>query len=153
MASVAQILRAKADPVVHTIAPTATVLEALQLMAEHHIGALPVMRGGELVGLVTERHYARRVALAGRSSRDTPVAEIMEPRVWCVGPGTGRDECMALMTERRVRHLVVMDEGRMVGLVSIGDLVKDIIAEQRFLIAQLQHYIAGDRGVAGPGES
>lgn len=148
MASVAQILRSKANPGVHTIEPTATVFDALQIMAEHNIGALPVVRGGELAGIVTERHYARRIALVGRSSRDTPVAEIMDTRVWCVGPGTSREECMALMSERRVRHLAVMGDGRLVGLVSIGDLVKDTIAEQRFLIAQLEHYIAGDRGGA-----
>lgn len=148
MASVTQILRSKADPVVHTVAPTVTVFDALQLMAEYNIGALPVVRGSELVGIVTERHYARRIALVGRSSKDTLVTDIMDARVWCVSPETSREECMALMSEKRVRHLAVMEAGLLVGLVSIGDLVKDTIAEQRFFITQLEHYIAGDRGAA-----
>jgi CBS domain-containing protein len=146
MANVSQILRSKADQTVHTIAPTASVFAAISLMAEKNIGALPVVNAGKTVGIISERNYARQIALAGRSSKDTPVAEIMNAQVWFVRPDHSREQCMALMTEKRIRHLVVVDEGKLIGLVSIGDLVKDTISEQRFIIEQLEHYIAGDRG-------
>jgi CBS domain-containing protein len=146
MSTIAQILSAKADQGVHTIAPGATVFEALQFMAEKNIGALPVVDGGRVVGLLSERNYARRVALAGRSSRDTRVEEIMDRQVGSVAPSQSREECMVLMTARHVRHLVVLEGGSLAGLVSIGDLVKDTLGEQRFLIEQLEHYIAGVRG-------
>lgn len=148
MASIAQILHGKPDQAVHTIAPDTTVFEAISLLAEKNIGALPVLSEGKVVGLFTERNYARHVVLAGRSSKDTAVAEIMDKRAWEVHPGHRREECMALMARERVRHLVVTEAGRLVGLVSIGDLVKDTIDEQRFVIEQLEHYIAGDRGIA-----
>lgn len=148
MASVAQILQGKSEQTVHTIAPGATVFEAISLMAEKNIGALPVVSEGRVVGILTERNYARHVVLAGRSSKDTAVAEIMDKQAWEVHPGHSREACMALMTRERARHLVVTEAGRLVGLVSIGDLVKDTIDEQRFVIEQLEHYIAGDRGIA-----
>jgi CBS domain-containing protein len=143
MATVAQLLRSKPDRAVHTIAPSATVFEAVQLMAEKNIGGLVVVEGGNVVGVVTERDYARKIILMARASKDTQVREIMTTQVMYVGPERTSEECMALMTENRFRHLPVMDKGRLVGLVSIGDLVKDVISEQRFIIEQLEHYIAG----------
>jgi CBS domain-containing protein len=144
MTTVAHILRSKSDNTVYTIAPEASVLEAVRVMAERNIGALLVKDGATIVGIVTERDYARKVILLARSSRDTPVRDIMTANVLCVRPGQTSDECMALMTERRLRHLPVMEDGKLTGLVSIGDLVKDVIAEQKFVIEQLQHYIAGE---------
>ncbi len=115
-------------------------------MAEQNIGALLVMEGENIVGIVTERDYARKIVLADRSSKETAVSVIMTPKVLCVGPLQTTEECMALMTENRLRHLPVMDNGRLIGLVSIGDLVKDIISEQQFIIEQLEHYITGTLG-------
>ena len=143
MTTVAQILQSKADKTVYTIGPAASVFDAVKLMAEKNIGALPVMEGGKIVGLVTERDYARKIVLMARSSKETPVREIMTSQVMYVRSHQTSDECMALMTENRVRHLPVMDQGKLIGLVSIGDLVKDVIAEQKFIIEQLEHYIAG----------
>jgi len=142
MATVAQILKSKSDQSVYTIAPGASVLEAVKLMAEKNIGALMVSEGGKVVGVLTERDYARKVVLMARSSKDTPVRDVMTSKVICVAPERSSEECMALMTENRVRHLPVMDKDRMVGLVSIGDLVKDVISEQKFVIEQLEQYIA-----------
>jgi CBS domain-containing protein len=119
-----------------------SVYDALALMAEKGIGALLVIDDTGPVGLFSERDYARNVALKGRSSRDTPVRDIMTSRVLYVTPDQPVEEAMALMTERRVRHLPVIDDGHVQGLVSIGDLVKAIISEQQFIIAQLEHYIA-----------
>ncbi len=146
MKGITQILRGKPSKVVHAIGPNDTVYDAVKKMAEHGIGALLVMEGEQIVGIVTERDYARKIALAGRSSRQTPVSVIMTTQVLCVGPLQTTEECMAIMTENRVRHLPVMENGKLIGLVSIGDLVKDIISEQQFIIEQLEHYIAGDRG-------
>jgi CBS domain-containing protein len=146
MKSVAQILRSKPEQTVHTIGPDDTVFEALKRMAEKSIGALVVVERGTVVGIVTERDYARKVILMSRTSRETPVRDIMTSAVMYVRPEQTSDECMALMTENRLRHLPVIDGGRMVGLVSIGDLVKDIISDQQFTIEQLQHYISGDHG-------
>ena len=127
---------------VFSIGPDASVLDALRLMAEHEVGALPVLDGDRLVGLVSERDYARKVILFERSSRTTPVRDIMMNRVTYVEPTRSVEECMALMTDKRVRHLPVLRDGRMIGLVSIGDLVKAIIDEQQFIISQLEMYIA-----------
>jgi len=146
MTTVAQILKSKRDQAVESISPEASVFEAVQKMAEKNIGALVVMEGGKVVGMVSERDYARKVALMARSSRDTPVRDIMSTPVMYVRPSHTNEECMALMTENRLRHLPVMEGERMVGLISIGDLVKDIISEQRFIIEQLEHYIAGGLG-------
>ena len=143
MTTVAQILQSKADKTVYTIGPAASVFDAVKLMAEKNIGALPVMEGGKIVGLVTERDYARKIVLMARSSKETPVREVMTSQVMYVRTHQTSEECMALMTENRVRHLPVMDQGKLIGLVSIGDLVKDVIAEQKFIIEQLEHYIAG----------
>jgi CBS domain-containing protein len=143
MATVAQILKSKPAQAVHTITPSASVYDAVKLMADKNIGALVVLEGERIAGLVTERDYARKVVLMSKSSKDTSVREIMTAQVMYVGPERTSEECMALMTENRFRHLPVLDKGRLVGLVSIGDLVKDVISEQKFLIEQLQHYVAG----------
>lgn len=146
MKSAAQILKSKPEQAVQTLTPETSVLDAVKLMAEKNIGALLVMEGVKIVGIITERDYARNIVLMGRSSKDTPVREIMTSPVLYVRPDQTNEECMALMTDHRVRHLPVVDNGKLIGLISIGDLVKDIISEQKFIIEQLQHYIAGDRG-------
>ena len=142
MATVAQILKQKPDNAVYTIVSSATVYEAMKLMAEKNIGAVVVLSGDKIAGLFTERDYARKVVLMGKSSKDTPVRELMTSHVLYVRPDQTSEECMALMTENRFRHLPVLDNGKLVGLVSIGDLVKDVISEQKFIIEQLEHYIA-----------
>jgi CBS domain-containing protein len=146
MKSVAHILRSKPDPTIYTIAPTASVFDALKQMAEKSIGALVVTEGEQVVGIITERDYARKVILMARSSKETPVRDIMTSSVMYVRPDHTSEQCMVLMTENRLRHLPVMDSGKLVGLISIGDLVKDIISEQKFIIEQLEHYITGERG-------
>jgi CBS domain-containing protein len=146
MKGVAEILRAKPSQVIHVIGAHDSVYDAVEKMAEHNIGALLVMDGEKIAGIVTERDYARKIALAGRSSKDTPVSAVMTAQVLCVGSQQTTEECMAIMTENRVRHLPVIDKGKLVGLVSIGDLVKAIISEQKFIIEQLEHYITGSRG-------
>ncbi|MFI5443904.1 CBS domain-containing protein [Polaromonas sp. UC242_47] len=146
MTSVVDILKTKADLAVHTIAPGASVFAAVQLMTEKNIGALVVVEHGQVIGIVSERDVARKVVLMARSPKDTPVHDVMTTLVMGVPPQRTSEECMALMTEHRLRHLPVMDAGRLTGLVSIGDLVKDILSEQKFIIEQLEHYIAGQRG-------
>ena len=146
MKNVAHILRSKSDPTVHTIVPTASMFDAVKLMAEKNIGALLIMEGETIVGLMSERDYARKIVLMGRSSKETPVRDIMTYPVMYVDPQQSTEECMALMTEKRLRHLPVLDGGKLIGLISIGDLVKDIISEQNFTIEQLQRYISGERG-------
>jgi len=119
------------------------VLEAIQIMADRRVGALPVMRGGELVGVVSERDYARKVILLGRSSAETPVWQIMSSPVVSVAPGDSIKQCMELMTERRIRHLPVVENGDMIGMISIGDLVRAVIEEQQETIEQLEKFISG----------
>jgi CBS domain-containing protein len=145
MTSVAQILKSKPNEGVYTVAVSDSVYEAIKMMAEKHIGALVVTDGDNIAGIITERDYARKVVLMDRSSKDTPVGDIMSRAVRFVRLDQTSDECMALMTERRMRHLPVIDHERLVGMVSIGDLVKNIIAEQQFTIQQLEHYISGER--------
>jgi CBS domain-containing protein len=128
---------------VHSVRPDDSVLSALGVMAEHDIGAVLVCEGDELLGILTERDYARKVALMGRASRDSPVRAIMTTSVVVIRPSRTVEECMALMTERRCRHLPVVENGRVIGVVSIGDLVKATIDEQEFTINQLKNYIAG----------
>ena len=140
MTSVRQLLDGKGREV-FSIAPGAAVLEAIRLMAERHVGALLVMEGEALSGIVSERDYARKVILMGRSSADTPVRDIMTAAVITVQPETPVEKCMQIMTERRVRHLPVIESGRVVGMVSIGDLVKAVIAAQQQHIEQLESYI------------
>ena len=136
------ILRSKGH-VVHAVRPDDTVLTALGVMAKHDVGAVLVMEGDHLVGILTERDYARKVALAGRSSKDSAVRVIMTANVVCVAPTRSVDECMGIMTEKRVRHLPVVEHKRVIGMISIGDLVKETIADQEFTITQLQRYIVG----------
>jgi len=125
------------------IHPEATVFEAVAKMAENDIGSLLVIDGEALIGIITERHYARNVVLKGKTSAATTVREIMDIHVITVGPEQSVEECMALMTDRRVRHLPVMEDKKIIGIVSIGDLVKSIIGDQKFRIDQLEHYICG----------
>ncbi|MDW5440965.1 CBS domain-containing protein [Polaromonas sp. SM01] len=146
MTSVVDILKSKGDLVVYSIAPADSVFEAVQLMADKNIGALLVLEHGQVIGIVSERDVARKMVLMARAPKDTPVRDIMTTSVMGVPPQRTSEECMALMTEHRLRHLPVMDAGRLTGLVSIGDLVKDILSEQKFIIEQLEHYIAGQRG-------
>lgn len=140
MKSLQQLLHAKGAQV-HSIRPDAKVIDALQLMAAKDIGALIVLEGGRLVGIMSERDYARKVILQGKSSHDIQVREIMTGDVVTVEPSRTIEECMALMTARRIRHLPVCDADQLVGLVSIGDLVKEVIAEQEQTIRQLESYI------------
>jgi len=142
MKTVKQILESKGREV-WSINADDSVFEAIRLMAEKQIGALLVMDNGRLVGIVTERDYARKVVLEGRSSKQTPVRQIMETSILCVGPEQTVEESMALMTEKRVRHLPVVSGKNVEGIISIGDLVKAIIAEQKFIIEQLVQYITG----------
>jgi CBS domain-containing protein len=142
MLTAKDILKDKGS-VVWSVSPTDTVLQALGVMAERDIGAVLVLDGDKLVGVLSERDYARKVVLAGRSSKDSPVKDVMTVHVVCVAPERTLDECMALMTSKRLRHLPVVDHKRVVGIVSIGDLVKATIDDQQFTITQLQMYIAG----------
>jgi CBS domain-containing protein len=140
MRTVRQLLDGKGRRVV-AIAPEDPVLEAIQLMADHHIGAVLVMRGAELAGILSERDYARKVILKGRSSAETAAWEIMSSPVVSVGANDTVNTCMRLMTERRIRHLPVLEDGQVTGVLSIGDLVKAVIEGQQQEIAQLQQYI------------
>ena len=142
MRKVSQILQGK-EARVCTVPQEAPVLEVIRLMAEQHIGSVLVMRGGELIGIATERDYARKVILQGRSSADTPVNLIMSSPVTCVTPDHTVQDCMEIMTERHLRHLPVKDGSTVVGMVSIGDLVKAVIEDQQQEISQLTQYIAG----------
>jgi CBS domain-containing protein len=146
MKTVAQLLNAKGETnqQVHTIAPDQTVLAALGVMAEKNVGALPVVKDGKVIGIISERDYARKVALKGRSSADTPVSTIMSERIITVSPSESVEACMGIMTDSRLRHLPVVKDGQLVGLLSIGDLVKEAIAEQADLIRQLEQYIRGE---------
>ena len=146
MTIVSDILKSKSSNAIHSIAPGDSVFDAFKLMAEKGIGALLVMEGQNIVGIVTERDYARKIALLGRTSAATLVRDVMTRDVLCVRPGQSSEECMAIMTSNRLRHLPVVDDaGQLQGLISIGDLVKDIISAQKFIIEQLQHYISGGR--------
>ncbi|HEB65008.1 MAG TPA: CBS domain-containing protein [Chloroflexi bacterium] len=145
MNTIRQLLREKGQDI-WSVPPDATVYEALQLMAEKDIGAVLVMDGEKLVGIFSERDYARKVILHDRSSRETRVREIMTPEVVCVSPEQSIDECMGLMTTRRIRHLPVVEEGgRVTGVISIGDVVKAVISDQAQLISHLHAYILGER--------
>jgi CBS domain-containing protein len=141
MQLVHQLLEDKGRNVWH-VEYDASVFDAISMMAEKEVGALMVLKEGKPVGLVSERDYARKVILAGRSSRDTPVHTIMSGKVICATPKQTIEECMAVMTHKRVRHLPVIEHKALVGMISIGDLVKAIIHEQQFIIEQLEHYIS-----------
>ena len=144
MTSVAKILQSKPDTTVHTIAPTALAFDALKLMADKGIGALLVTEGEAIAGIFTERDYARKIALMGRTSSVTQVRDVMTSAVRFVRPDQTSEQCMQIMSTGRMRHLPVVDANdKLVGMISIGDLVKDIISEQKFIIEQLEHYITG----------
>ena len=144
MTTVADILRDKGNSAIYSVSPGNTMLDALKLMAEKGVGALLVLDKGALAGIVTERDYARKIALQGRNSSSTLVGDVMTAKVHCVLPRQTSGECMSLMTTHRIRHLPVVDEQhQLMGVLSIGDLVKEIISEQQFTIQQLEHYISG----------
>ncbi|GAB4461787.1 MAG: CBS domain-containing protein [Anaerolineae bacterium] len=143
MITVKQILQIKGISEVWTVAPDALVRDVLQTMIERKIGALPVVQAGKLVGIISERDYIRKVALSDTLSLNSPVSQIMTGRVVVVSPAETVDNCMALMTDKRVRHLPVLEGDKLIGIISIGDLVKNIISDQEFRIAQLENYITG----------
>lgn len=142
MHTVKQLLESKGHDV-WSVSPDTSVLEAIKKMADKRIGALLVLDRGKPVGIVSERDYARKVILQGRSSQETPVKDVMTTRVVCARPDLNVEECMAIMTDKRIRHLPVMEGDEVLGMISIGDLVKAIIAEQQFIINQLERYITG----------
>ena len=142
MKTVSELLRAKPSRVI-SVRPDQSVLEAIKVLAQENIGAAIVMNGPKIVGIFSERDYTRKVVLQGRSSDTTKVEEIMTPNVIVVGPRTKTRECMQLMTEKSIRHLPVVDNGACTGMISIRDIVGDIIADQDFTIEQLEHYISG----------
>ncbi|MCR6662820.1 MAG: CBS domain-containing protein [Luteimonas sp.] len=141
MRTVRQLLEAK-TPEIFAVAPEAPVIDAIRLMAEKHVGAVLVMQGARLAGILSERDYARKVVLAGRSSKDTPVRDIMTAEVVTVGPGDDVARCMQTVTRHRIRHLPVVQGGEVLGVISIGDLVAAVIEEQQNELDQLQRYIA-----------
>jgi CBS domain-containing protein len=142
MSTVRHVLNAKGCEV-HHVHPDASVLDALKIMSEREVGALVVLDGAYLVGIISERDYARKVVLKGRTSLGTAVREIMSTRVICARLDNTVEECMAVMTAKAVRHLPILEHKKVVGIVSIGDMVKSIIADQKFIIEQLEHYIHG----------
>ena len=142
MTAVHHILDQKGHQV-WSVHPADTVYDAIRMMADKNVGSLVVLDGSKIVGIVTERHYARNVFLKGRASPQTRVDEIMERNVVCVEPDQSIEECMAIMSAKRVRHLPVINNGKLLGIVSIGDLVKSIISDREFVIEQLEHYIRG----------
>jgi CBS domain-containing protein len=142
MKIVGQLLQTKGSQV-WSIDPEATVYEALKLMAAKGVGALVVVEAGQVVGIISERDYARKVSLQGKSDQTTPVREIMTSKVVYIRPEQSVEDCMALMTDKRIRHLPVLEDDRLVGVISIGDVVKAVISEQEFMIAQLENYITG----------
>jgi CBS domain-containing protein len=143
MKTVLQLLQTKPAGV-FSVAPGTSVYDTIKLFAEKGIGAALVMEGDKLIGIISERDYARKVILKGKSSHETRASEIMSAPVVWIGPHQTNEECMQLMTDRRIRHLPVVEGGAVIGVLSIGDLVKDMIAEQRQLIAQLENYIMGN---------
>lgn len=143
MKTLKQLLADKNQPLA-VVAPGDTIFHALSIMAKHEVGAVLVLDGEQLVGILSERDYARKIILHGKTSKETLVREIMSDRVAYVTPSASIEECMALMTEKRFRHLPVLDDsGAVVGMISIGDMVKETICEQKFMIDQLERYIAG----------
>ena len=143
MTTAIEILKSKPSQEVIAVPPHATVYEAIKLMCQKNIGAVLVMEGDAVVGIFSERDYARKIVLQERASKSTAVNLVMSPNVMFVGPKQTAEECMAVMTQNRLRHLPVMEGGKLQGMISIGDLVKHIISDQQFLIEQLEHYIAG----------
>ncbi|NML14798.1 CBS domain-containing protein [Azohydromonas caseinilytica] len=145
MTTALEIFKSKPSQEVISVGPHTTVFETVKLMADKNIGAVLVMEGDAVVGIFSERDYARKIVLQERASQSTPVNQVMTPNVMFAGPHQTAEECMAVMTQNRLRHLPVMENGKLLGLISIGDLVKHIISDQQFLIEQLEHYITGHR--------
>ena len=145
MTTVRQLLDQKGREIL-SIDPSATVFDAVAKMAEKDVGSLVVMDDDEIVGMITERHYARNVVLKGKTSPAMPISDIMERNVVVVQPEQSVEQCMAIMTDKRIRHLPVVDGEKLIGVISIGDLVKSIVGDQKFTIGQLEHYIHGERG-------
>lgn len=143
MITVGELLNRKGHGV-WSVSPEDTVFDAIKMMGEKGVGALTVLKDGVLVGMLSERDYARQVILKGRTSKETKVKEIMTSQIYYTFPDQTADDCMIVMTERRIRHLPVLKDDELIGMISIGDLVKSIIAEQKFIIEQLEHYITGD---------
>ena len=146
MTTVQQLLNAKSAGAAWTISPKASAYQALELMAHKQIGALPVVDNGKLVGVFSERDYARKVVLKGLASKTSTVADLMSTKVFYVRPENTVEECMALMTDKHIRHLPVLKEEKLIGVISIGDLVKAVIADQEITIRSLQDYITGSYG-------
>ena len=146
MYTIAHVLTSKKQAPLASLTSTATVLDALKVMADREIGAVLIMQGEALLGIFTERDYARKIALKGHSSSDTLLADVMTSRLYTVGPRQTVQECMSIMTKARIRHLPVVEAGEVIGLVSIGYLVNATLEEQRFHMAQLESYIAGNLG-------
>lgn len=146
MVTAKQLVEIKGSEV-FTVSPLDTVYEAISIMDERDVGSMLVMDGKKLVGIITERHYSRNVILKGKTSLDTLVGEIMDRCVVCARPEQSVDECMELMTRRRVRHLPVLEKGQVVGIISIGDIVKSIIDDKNFIISELHNYISGEKSV------
>jgi CBS domain-containing protein len=144
MKNVRDILNSKGDAKTYNIEPGAMVVEALRLMAEKMVGALLVLEGGKLVGIFSERDYARKIALLDRSSRTTAIRQVMTADLICVSPSHTMEYCMQLMTDKHIRHLPVLEDDKLVGLISIGDLVKNIIEDQKAMIIQLEKYVRGE---------
>ncbi|MDY0092760.1 MAG: CBS domain-containing protein [Candidatus Vecturithrix sp.] len=144
--TVRQLLQGKGNAI-WSIVPEARVVEALQLMADKDVGALLVLKEGKLVGIFSERDYARKVLLKGKHLEDTLVKELMTKELFCVSPDNTIKECMALITQKRIRHLPVMEDGQVVGVLSIGDVLNKLISDQHFIIRELEKYIHGDYGV------
>ena len=140
MKPVSELLKTREGILWH-VRPTDTVFEALQMLAQYEVGALMVMEAGALVGVISERDYTRKIALQGRSSKDSKVSDIMTAKVFTVGPSTGTQACMALMSEKKIRHVPVVEAGTVLGMISIRDLMDDIIADHEITIAQLENYI------------
>ena len=151
MITVKQVLQDKGYPETWTISPDATVYDALKLLSEKRVGALPVIEAKKLVGILSERDYARKVILKGKSSLNTPVREIMTEKVISVHPEESIQDCMEMMTNKRVRHLPVLADDKLIGIISIGDVLKEIISEQEIFIRDLQDYIEG-RGYTTSGK-
>jgi CBS domain-containing protein len=139
---ISTILKTKSSNIL-TVTPDTSTYDALQIMADNNVGALLVVKGENLVGIFSERDYARKVVLKGKTSRDTKVSEMMTTNVLYIGPNCTIDECMALMTKKRIRHIPVMEDNKLIGVVSIGDVVKQIISEHESTIQQLENYITG----------
>jgi len=143
MATARDLLRSKIGKEVYSVSPDDTILEALKLMADRNVGAVLVIVGGKVEGIISERDIVRKVDLYGKTSANTFVREIMTEKVLYVAPNQSLEECMAIMTDKRIRHLPVMDSDRLLGVISIGDVLREVIHEQKFMIGQLEHYITG----------